>query len=145
MFGGSVVAQLVLRNLSSWTSMSWGLISLVIGLAGILFAVPTHSMVFLIISTVITGLGHGLSFMGSMALVNEISPVNSRGSVISSLFVVCYIGVGLPIIGIGFVTESIGLFNAILIFACLFTVMNIIIVLLITKKMTRKIKKPCTN
>ncbi|UOQ91451.1 MFS transporter [Halobacillus shinanisalinarum] len=118
MLGASAVAQLTFKNLSFRISMMSGLILLIVGLIGFVLAVPSQSITLLIISTIITGLGQGLAFMGSMQLVNEIAPANQRGNVVSTLYVVIYIGVGLPTIGIGFGAVWIGLYAAISIFTC---------------------------
>lgn len=140
MLGASAGTQLIFKNLSPKTSMISGLILLIVGLAGVLFAVPAQSVTLLIISTLITGLGQGLAFMGSMALINEIAPANRRGDVVSSLYVVVYIGVGIPTIGIGFGAVWIGLYHAILLFACFIAALAILMSVLIAVKMKQRLE-----
>jgi MFS family permease len=141
MLGISAVTQITLRKLSFQVSMIWGLILLTIGLAGILVTVPVQSIMLLLASTIITGLGWGLAFMGSMALVNEIAPPKQRGHVVSSLYIIIYLGVGLPVIGIGFGAESVGLYHAILIYSCLIGVLAILMSVLIATKMKVLVNK----
>lgn len=119
MLGASSTAQLTLKHLTHRTSMLSGLILLNIGLVGIVTAVPTQSVLILALSTIITGIGQGLAFMGSMSLVTQIAPPRQRASVMSMLYLILYLGVGLPIIGVGFGAEQIGLFYSVLIFSCL--------------------------
>ncbi|WP_244504411.1 MFS transporter [Salibacterium halotolerans] len=130
--------QFTLKNLAFQTSMISGLSLLIIGLAGVLFAVPIQSVLLLMISAIITGLGQGLSFMGSMALVNEVVPESRRGDVVSSLYVIIYTGVGLPVIGIGFIAEWIGLYGAIFIFAVFIAILVILMAVLIPTKMKQE-------
>lgn len=135
MLGASAVTQLTFKNLSIQTSMISGLILLIIGLAGILFAVPLQSILLLIISTTIAGVGQGLAFKGSMELVNGIAPANRRADVLSGFYVCIYIGVALPVIGIGFGAEQIGLYWAILIYACFIAIIAILMSFFITLRM----------
>ncbi|MEN1970066.1 MFS transporter [Lentibacillus sp. N15] len=140
MLGTSAITQLTFKKLSSRSSMVSGLILLIVGLAGTLLAVPAMSVALLSLSTVITGLGQGLAFMGSMVLVNEIVPASRRGDVVSMLYVIIYIGVGLPTIGIGFGAVWIGLYKAIFIFACFIATLSIFISILISRKLKTKFK-----
>lgn len=137
----SAATQLLLRDLSMKVSMVLGLIFLTAGLAGIVIAVPTQSMPILLGSTIVIGVGWGLSFMGSIALVNEISPQEQRGHVVSSLYVITYIGVGLPVIGIGFGTEILSLYQAVLIYACIIGLLSLVLIIVIITQMDRRLGK----
>jgi hypothetical protein len=55
--------------------------------------------------------------MGSLALVNLTAPPSGRGAVLAHFYVVMYLGVGLPVIGVGFLSTWIGLYGAIAVFA----------------------------
>lgn len=145
--GVSTGAQITFKNLSQRTAMISGLILLMIGLTGILFAVPSQSITLLIISTVIVGLGQGLAFMGSMHLINEVSPIGRRGDVISFFYVIIYLGVSLPIIGIGFGAVVIGLYKAILVFAVVIIALSIVMTVFISMKMKmeRNLKESVTE
>lgn len=117
-----------------------GLICLIFGLSGIVIAVPIQSLILLLMSTVIIGLGWGLAFMGSMALVNEIAPPKQRGHVVSSFYIILYLGVGFPVIGIGIGTELLDLYKAVLIYVSVASVLAIIIIVLIRSKAFHKLK-----
>ncbi|OZU88656.1 hypothetical protein CIL03_10220 [Virgibacillus indicus] len=145
MLGASAVAQLTFKNLSFRISMMSGLILLIVGLIGFVLAVPSQSITLLIISTIITGLGQGLAFMGSMQLVNEIAPANQRGNVVSTLYVVIYIGVGLPTIGIGFGAVWIGLYAAISIFTCFIVALATLMTVWIKVKLKTEINNLVTQ
>ena len=119
MLGTSAVAQTLLRGLRFRTTMMSGLVLLPIGLLGFVLAVPLRSPLLLAAATLITGAGQGLAFMGGLALVNEIAPENRRADVASSFYIVSYLGVSLPAIGIGFGAELVGLYAAVCAFALL--------------------------
>jgi MFS family permease len=117
MLGTSAAAQILLRDLRFRTTMILGLILLPIGLLGFVLAVPLRSIALLVPATIVTGGGQGLAFMGGMALMNEIAPQERRAEVASAFYIVSYLGVSLPAIGIGFGAELVGLFAAVSIFA----------------------------
>lgn len=134
MLGSSSVVQLSLKSLGIRVSHIAGLILLIVGLAGVVLAVPAQSIILLIVSTIVTGAGQGLAFMGSMALIGQVAPQERRGDVISSFYVIIYLGVGIPILGVGFGAESFGLYHAVLAFACAVAVLGILLVIIISAK-----------
>lgn len=136
----SAFTQLFLNKISFRHSMVSGLICLIFGLSGIVIAVPIQSLILLLMSTVIIGLGWGLAFMGSMALVNEIAPPKQREHVVSSFYIILYLGVGFPVIGIGIGTELLDLYKAVLIYVSVASVLAIIIIVLIRSKAFHKLK-----
>jgi len=119
MLGTSALAQTLGRGLPFGTTMTCGLVLVPIGLLGFVLAVPLRSAALLIPATVVAGAGQGLAFMGAMALVNEIAPEDRRADVASSFYTITYVGVSLPVVGVGFGAELLGLFAAVCAFALL--------------------------
>lgn len=117
MFGASTVAQIALKQLSVRRSMRLGTVLLVVGLGSLVGAVPVQSLVLVLFSSIVTGLGHGLAFMGAFALINDIAPDENRGDVVSMFYAATYMGFGVPILGVGFGANVIGLYQAVLVFA----------------------------
>ncbi len=113
MLGVSSVAQSVLKRVPPRLGMVVGLALLVVGLEGVVLAVPMQSLELIALGTLVTGVGQGLAFGGSMALINQIAPPEQRGRVVSSFYVVIYLGVGLPVIGTGLAATQIGLYRAV--------------------------------
>ena len=56
----------------------------------------------------------GAVFMGSLATANRVAPAETRGQVISTFFVFCYVGLTMPVIAVGFGAQAFGDFRAIL-------------------------------
>lgn len=119
LFGASALTQVLLRQLPPRYSLVAGLVLLVVGLAGMVLAVPTHSLLLLLLGALIEGMGHGLEWMGSLALINLVAPAEQRADVLASFYVFNYLGLGIPIIGVGFLAGVIGLFSAVVVFAAI--------------------------
>jgi len=134
MFGASALVQLLLRSLSPRPAMASGLVLLAAGLVGIVMAYPATSTWLLLVGAALTGLGQGLAFMGSLALVTAVTPEERRADVNSSLYVVIYVGVGLPVLGVGFGAGIDGLFPAVLVFAVVFGVLSLAAALLMARQ-----------
>lgn len=117
MLGASTLAQLLLRRLPSLAAQALGLLLLIAGLGGVLAAARTGSVVVVVVATVLAGLGQGLAFGGALAEVNAIAPADRKAEVLSAAYVVIYLGVALPIIGVGFLALATGLLGAVQIFA----------------------------
>ena len=119
MLGASAVAQTVLRRLPPRVGMAAGLGALIPGLGGVVLAAPLHSPLLLFAATLVVGLGQGMAYMGSLTLLNGIAPKQRRGDVTAAFYVVTYVGVACPVIGVGFGAQVVGLFAAVAVFAAL--------------------------
>jgi MFS family permease len=117
MLAASATVQLVLRRAPLRPAMAAGSVLLIVGLGGIVLTVPTGSTDLLLLSTLLAGCGQGLAYMGSTALVTEVAPPEQRGNVLSTYYVMIYLGVGVPVLGVGFGAGWIGLYGAVVAFA----------------------------
>jgi MFS family permease len=117
MLGASTLAQLFMKRTSHRRAMVLGSLALVAGLGLLVLSVPTHSLWPLFGSTLLDGFGLGLAFMGGLGLVGKVAPSENRAEVLSACYVVIYLGVGLPVVGVGFASGWIGLFAAVMAFA----------------------------
>jgi hypothetical protein len=66
---------------------------------------------------VVAGVGQGLSFRAGLTAVNAAAPPEERSEVASSFFVVAYVAISVPVIGVGLLAEAAGLRTAGLVFA----------------------------
>jgi predicted MFS family arabinose efflux permease len=114
--GGVIVFELCLlgaaamfatQKLPSRTAMLAGLALLLPGLALLVLAEALRSMPALVGGTALGGISFGLGYRGSLEVVNQISPGGQRAEVLSAYFVVCYVGVAVPVIGIGVLSELV--------------------------------------
>jgi MFS family permease len=119
MLGTAAAAQFLLRQVPYSRAIILGSLALVAGLLGIVLAIPTESLAWLAGGALLGGLGMGLTFMGGLGLVGRVAPGDHRAEVMSGCYVITYLGVGLPVIGVGFAADSIGLTAAVAVFAAI--------------------------
>jgi MFS family permease len=103
------------------------------GLTIIVLAVPISSIALLLIGSLTVGVGQGLSFKGSMQLVNTIAPADQKGKMVSLLYIFVYLGVGLPILGVGMLSSLYGLYHAICYFACFIGLASLVVIYRLVK------------
>lgn len=82
---------------------------LVIAMVMLNVALQFSSLPGLISAAVVAGIGQGLSFGRGLAVISEHTPSQRRGEVSSMYFLVAYIGLCLPVIGVGAAAQRWGL------------------------------------
>jgi hypothetical protein len=70
------------------------------------------SLSLVIASAIIAGLGQGLCMRAGLEAVNARAPAQRRAGVASSFFIVMYVGIALPVIGMGIAATRLGLQTA---------------------------------
>ncbi|WP_372636778.1 MFS transporter [Cohnella sp.] len=109
----SAASQLIFGRLSPEKMALAGFVLLLGGLISLVLAIHAGSGILLAASVLFTGLGHGPLYAGSLALTNNMAPEQSRGDLISSYYAVTYLGVALPVMGLGLLAQRLGLESAI--------------------------------
>ena len=111
--GVASAAVLVLRNLSPVAVMLTGTSALFLGVAVTLVALGIGSLALFFVGTVIAGAGFGGGFQGGIRIVVPQVAPHERAGVLSLLFVVSYLGFGVPAVAAGFlVVDGPGLIGA---------------------------------
>ena len=64
------------------------------GVAGVLLAISVRSIGGLLLATAIAGMGFGSGFQGALRTVLGQTPAADRAAVLSTLYLVCYLGMG---------------------------------------------------
>jgi MFS family permease len=98
----AVIAVVALRNASARTVMRTGIITLIIGVAVTLLALDIRSITLFFIGTVVSGVGFGSGFQGGIRTVVPRAAAHERAGVLSLLYTVSYLGLGLPAVIAGF-------------------------------------------
>jgi MFS family permease len=101
LFSASIVGQLGLRRLSDRRALVFGCLLLAAGVGLLALALGIESLAALIASATVVGLGQGLVVGAGLAAINQRAPVEHRGETASSFFVVMYVGLSVPVIGVG--------------------------------------------
>ncbi|MEU0685074.1 MFS transporter [Streptomyces albogriseolus] len=119
-FFASIAGQTAVGRVGVRRSLPLGCAGLLAGLALLAGALHRDSLALVVPSALVGGVGQGLAFRGALTAVGRASPPDRRAAVISSLFVVAYAGISVPVIGVGLLTKPLGLENAGLVFiACM--------------------------
>jgi len=119
-FFASTAGQLAVGRAGLERSLPLGCAALLAGLALLAGALKWDLLLLVVLSALVGGCGQGLAFRGALSAVAEASPPDRRASVVSTLFVVAYTGISVPVIGVGVLTGPIGLEGAGLVFiACM--------------------------
>ncbi|POX38762.1 MFS transporter [Streptomyces sp. Ru73] len=117
MLACSVLAQLVAYGRPARALELTGLPLLATGLVALALAGAVSSLTLLLIATVVAGTGQGLVFLGGLTAVSQAAAAERHAEVLSSFYVIVYLGVGLPVIGVGFLATVAGLLAAVQYFA----------------------------
>ncbi|MET7967644.1 MFS transporter [Micromonospora sp. NPDC005305] len=96
------VAILVLRDRPARTVMLTGITALVIGMIITLVSVSADSIAGFFVGLAFGGVGFGGGFQGSLKTVTPLVEAHERASVLSLLYIVSYVGFGLPTVIAGF-------------------------------------------
>ncbi|MFN2582989.1 MAG: MFS transporter [Candidatus Dormibacteria bacterium] len=113
----AALGQLITRRMAPTVALSLGCGALLGGTCLTALAVALTNIVPLIAATIVIGVGQGMVIGAGLASINEHVAVQERGEVASNYFVLLYIGLALPVVGVGVAADAIGLRAAALIFS----------------------------
>jgi MFS family permease len=117
-FLASFATQLLLRRgAPPAATQAGGLILLAVGLAALVAAPPARSWVLLVAGAALAGTGHGAAFLAAQDDLTRIAPNDQRAEVSAAFYVCIYLGISLPVIGIGILADLTTLFTAVTTFA----------------------------
>jgi MFS family permease len=125
MLACSVLAQFAGYGTPARTLQLRGLPLLAAGLALLALTRPIASLPLLLAAAAVAGAGQGLVFLGGLTAVNHYAPPERHADVISTFYVVIYLGVSLPVVGVGFLTTVVGLLPAVQWFAAVAAVLSL--------------------
>lgn len=101
MAGSGGVAVYVLRHLEPRRSMRWGAVSLAVGVLLVVLALQLGLLTLFYLALMLAGLGFGSGFQGAVRSVVASARAHERAGVLSVVFVLAYLAMGLPAIGAG--------------------------------------------
>lgn len=124
-FLASAVAQLAGSRIVPATAVAWGCAILVVGMVILAVALTFSSLAGIIVAAVVAGTGQGISFSRGLAAVVEQVPAKQRGEISSTYFVVGYVAISVPVVGVGFAAQAWGLRTAGVSFAAAVAVLSL--------------------
>ena len=105
LLGSSTVGQVASASITERRALLVGALALVVGVAVVGTSVGVGSLLLLVVGAVVAGLGQGMSFRAGLGEVTANSPAAQRGEVSASFFLVLYIGIAVPVIGVGVLAQ----------------------------------------
>ena len=123
-FAAAVVAQLATAVRSPRELLSGGLAAELIGLALVVTAVwlPSPSLFLFLLGGAVAGAGGGLLFKGALGTVAGLADEDDRAEVLAGLFLGGYLGLSVPVIGLGVLVQELSPRTSLLVFAALMAV-----------------------
>jgi hypothetical protein len=97
----AVSSVYLLRNVAARTVMLAAILALVAGVAITLAALAAGSVPLFFIGTAVSGVGFGSGFQGGIRIVVPQAAPHERAGVLSLLFTISYLGLGVPAVGAG--------------------------------------------
>lgn len=99
----AVISIIALRTAAARTVMLTGILALAIGAAVTMLALTIKSTPVFFLGTAISGAGFGSGFQGSIRTVVPLAATHQRAGVLSLVYIVSYLGLGVPAVVAGFV------------------------------------------
>jgi MFS family permease len=112
MAGSAALAVLVLRNAQPRTVLSVGIPALLVGVALTVLAMDHASTPVFFIGTAVAGVGFGAGFQGGLRTVIPLAEPHERAGMLSSLYAVSYLAMGVPAVLGGLLVVHAGLLPA---------------------------------
>jgi predicted MFS family arabinose efflux permease len=101
LLGSATVGQVASARLSERASLLGGCLALAAGTAVVAVGLLTASLPVLLAGAVVAGLGQGASFRAGLQAVTGTAPADKRSEVSSTFFLVLYVAISIPVIGVG--------------------------------------------
>jgi predicted MFS family arabinose efflux permease len=98
---GSAAFAVTLRNRAPRTVIRIGAIALAVGVGATMLAIETTSLPLFFAGSAVAGIGFGASFQGAIRSVVPLAQTHERAGVLSTLYVLSYLAMGLPAVGAG--------------------------------------------
>jgi MFS family permease len=111
-FAASTLSQVALARWFGHGALAAGCVALVAGMGLLAAGLAATSLALVIASAIIAGLGQGLCMRAGLEAVNTHAPAQLRAGVASTFFIVMYVAISLPVIGVGIAATRLGLQTA---------------------------------
>jgi MFS family permease len=118
-FAGGAVAQILGARTPNPVLLRRSVPMIVLGLTLTAGAMWSSSLAMFVVGGVITGAGGGMVFKGSLVVAASTAPANARAEVLAGFFLGAYVGLSLPVVGLGIATTYIPARDVMLVFAAL--------------------------
>jgi MFS family permease len=105
----STLGQVALARRFGHRALAAGCVALIAGMGLLAAGLAATSLALVIASAIVAGLGQGLCMRAGLEAVNTQAPAQRRAGVASTFFIVMYVAIALPVIGVGIAATHLGL------------------------------------
>ena len=116
-FAAAATGQLLTRSRPPRQLLWIGILAELLGLGLINLAVSESSLAAFLASGLVSGAGAGMLFKASISTVVETAAPETRGAALATLFLAGYLGLVLPVVGLGLITLQLSLAASLVIFS----------------------------
>jgi MFS family permease len=130
-FACSAAGQAAMDRIPIHLAQRVGVLTLALGVVLLGLGVLTTTLALLVAGGMVSGLGQGLSFRAGLASVTSAARAEQRGEVSSTFFVVAYVAISLPVVGVGVLASQTDLKTAGEVFSLLVAALSVLTFLLL--------------
>ena len=112
LFATAAATQALSASMPSRRSVSLGLPLLLAGIGALEGSLFAAALWLFLVGTVVSGVAYGLVFRGGLSEIGRLADPTHRAQVMSAFFVAAYLGLGLPVVLIGLMSQLIGTVDA---------------------------------
>ncbi|WP_136254668.1 MFS transporter [Onishia niordana] len=116
-FFASTLGQLVQERFPAPWRLPLGCGGVILGASLVGIGIGLGALAFFLLGALIAGIGQGMAFRAGLGAVVQASPADQRGGVAATFFIVAYIALSIPVVGIGLTIRAFGLAPAGMAFA----------------------------
>ena len=106
--GSAGISVLFTQRLEARALMIYGATVLIAGVAVAVISLPYHSATAFFLGTLVAGSGFGTGFQGAIRTVVPLAAPQERGGVLSVIFVISYLAMGVPAVIAGYLAALQG-------------------------------------
>lgn len=125
-FVSAAALQIGVRRLTLPMAVITGVVCYVIGFAALIAAISTVSLTLFVIGGILAGGAAGTLFSSAISAASQIAAPESRGEALAGIFLSCYAGLAVPVVGLGAATVVVSMSTALTGFAVICTAISVI-------------------
>ncbi|WP_328459711.1 MFS transporter [Actinoplanes sp. NBC_00393] len=129
-FGSAAVAQSVTGGLSAAARTTLGLLVQGGGILILVLGMHTASLTLFLLGGIAAGAGAGVLFKAALGSVAASAAPSERGAALAGLFLIAYLGLGLPAIGLGIASQIVAAVTVMTWFAAVLVLLLAVVALL---------------
>ena len=118
-FAAGAVAQIVQARVPARALLRRSVPTIAIGLGLLAGAMWAGDLAMFVAGGIITGAGAGMVFKGSLAVAASVAPDGARAEVLAGFFLGAYVGLSVPVVGLGVATMDAPARDVMLVFVAL--------------------------